>query len=82
METISTRLLGEKKLYTGFDTIKRDNRIYHDINDICIKHVHGLTLSGMPFYHLIVKKGSSIMLIKNIDQPNGLCNETRLQFKV
>jgi len=35
--------------------------------------------SGIPNYRLHFKIGVPIMLLKNIDQANGLCNGTRLQ---
>ncbi|XP_076905905.1 uncharacterized protein LOC143561816 [Bidens hawaiensis] len=39
----------------------------------------GLKISGMPNHRLVLKVGVPIMLLRNIDQKNGLCNGTRLQ---
>ncbi|XP_076917883.1 uncharacterized protein LOC143578105, partial [Bidens hawaiensis] len=41
--------------------------------------LNGLKMPGMPNYKLILKVGIPIMLLRNIDQKNGLCNGTRLQ---
>ncbi|XP_035838299.1 uncharacterized protein LOC118485895 [Helianthus annuus] len=35
--------------------------------------------SGMPNHKLVLKVGVPIMLLRNLDQKNGLCNGTRLQ---
>ncbi|GKD87859.1 ATP-dependent DNA helicase PIF1-like protein, partial [Tanacetum coccineum] len=41
--------------------------------------INGLKFSVVPNYRLALKVGVPIMLWRNIDQPNGLCNGTRLQ---
>nr|XP_043639442.1 uncharacterized protein LOC122610526 [Erigeron canadensis] len=38
-----------------------------------------LKLSGMPNHKLVLKVEALIMLLRNLDQQNGLCNGTRLQ---
>ncbi|XP_076883267.1 uncharacterized protein LOC143531983 [Bidens hawaiensis] len=42
--------------------------------------LNGLKLSGIPNHKLVVKVGVPVMLLRNIDQKNGLCNGTRLQI--
>ncbi|XP_016164517.1 uncharacterized protein LOC107607042 [Arachis ipaensis] len=37
--------------------------------------------SGLPPHKLILKVGVPVMLLRNIDQSNGLCNGTRLQVR-
>ncbi|XP_035845105.1 uncharacterized protein LOC110932942 [Helianthus annuus] len=41
--------------------------------------LNGLKISGLPNHRLVLKLGVPIMLLRNIDQQNGLCNGTRLQ---
>ncbi|XP_052620980.1 uncharacterized protein LOC128126869 [Lactuca sativa] len=43
--------------------------------------LNGLKVSGLPNHKLILKVGVPVMLLRNIDQKNGLCNGTRLQVK-
>ena len=42
--------------------------------------LNGFKISGIPNHKLVLKEGVPVMLLRNIDQPNGLCNGTR--FKV
>ncbi|XP_052626906.1 uncharacterized protein LOC111886193 [Lactuca sativa] len=41
--------------------------------------LNGLKVSGLPNHKLVLKIGVPVMLLRNIDQKNGLCNGTRLQ---
>ncbi|XP_035837189.1 uncharacterized protein LOC110944815 [Helianthus annuus] len=41
--------------------------------------LNGLKISGLPNHRLVLKVGVPIMLLRNIDQQNGLCNGTRLK---
>nr|GEU98613.1 reverse transcriptase domain-containing protein [Tanacetum cinerariifolium] len=43
------------------------------------KFINGLKFSGVSNHRLALKVGVPIMLLRNIDQANGLCNGTRLQ---
>ncbi|KAL4287942.1 hypothetical protein AHAS_Ahas19G0236600 [Arachis hypogaea] len=55
--------------------------IVQQINDFVVDTIPGLeniTCSGIPKHVLKLKKGAPIILLRNIDQENGLCNGTRL----
>ncbi|GJX96053.1 uncharacterized protein Tco_0351851 [Tanacetum coccineum] len=41
--------------------------------------INGLKFFDVPNHRLELKVGILVMLLRNIDQPNGLCNGTRLQ---
>ncbi|XP_052625002.1 uncharacterized protein LOC128132458 [Lactuca sativa] len=41
--------------------------------------LNGLKVSGLPNHKLVLKIGVLVMLLRNIDKKNGLCNGTRLQ---
>ena len=43
-----------------------------------IEFLNSLTPNGMPPHRLSLKKYNSIMLLRNLDPPGGLCNGTRL----
>ena len=43
-----------------------------------IEFLNSLTPNGMPPHRLSLKKYTSIMLLRNLDPPGGLCNGTRL----
>jgi ATP-dependent exoDNAse (exonuclease V), alpha subunit - helicase superfamily I member len=43
-----------------------------------INYLNSIDMPGLPNHKLIVKKGSPVMMIRNVDPWNGLCNGTRL----
>ena len=47
---------------------------------VCVprEYLNCLTPSCFPPHQLFLKKGMPIILLKNLDPPNGLCNDTRL----
>ncbi|KAL2947211.1 hypothetical protein AAZX31_20G058500 [Glycine max] len=45
---------------------------------ITIEFLNSLNTFGLPNHHIKLKIGSPIMLLRNIDQTQGLCNGTRL----
>jgi hypothetical protein len=80
---INKRLPGESRTYLGFDYVTREgplDRLSIYVEDRNIEQIHEDTPPGLPPYKLELKVGSIIMLIKNFDLPNGLCNGTRLQI--
>ena len=81
---INDRLLsffpGEEKEYINSDSLCEDEFLHEQFNrDLYSTNVlNGLNLSGLPKRKLILKVGIPVMLLRNIDQKNGLCNGTRL----
>ncbi len=43
-----------------------------------VEFLNSLSTSGLPLAHLTLKPGCPIMLLRNIDPANGLCNGSRL----
>jgi ATP-dependent DNA helicase PIF1 len=64
---------GEQMLYYSFDTVMDDPNNYYPS-----EFLNTLTPNGLPPHILKLKVGCPIMLLRNIDPANGLCNGTRL----
>ncbi|GJZ14822.1 replication protein A 70 kDa DNA-binding subunit B [Tanacetum coccineum] len=80
VDDLSHLLLSEEMVYLSCDSIdkiKRGGAIDESI--FSPEFINGLKFSGVPNHRLALKVGVPIMLLRNIDQANGLCNKTRLQ---
>ncbi|XP_022003820.2 uncharacterized protein LOC110901291 [Helianthus annuus] len=73
--------IGEQKEYLSSDSICQSENVNENMqhNVYPPDVLNGLKLSGMPNHKLVLKVGVPVMLLRNIDQKNGLCNGTRLQ---
>ena len=67
------RFPGNEKIYYSFDSAEDDTS-----NNYPVEFLNTLTPSGMPPHLLRLKVGCPIILLRNVDPPNGLCNGTRL----
>jgi hypothetical protein len=82
-DTINSHIVsvipGEAKQYLSSDRIVKA-RNTHDSYDLLypIEFLHTLNANNFPHHELIIKKGVSVMLLRNINQSEGLCNGTRL----
>ena len=52
-----------------------------DARSFSVEYVNRLNPTGLPSHHLTLKKGVPLMLLRNLDPTNGLCNGTRLIFQ-
>ncbi|XP_076935913.1 uncharacterized protein LOC143602807 [Bidens hawaiensis] len=77
------RFPGEQKEYLSSDSICNLDYINEDFDPSLYSPdvLNGLKFPGCPNHQLILKLGVPVMLLRNIDQKNGLCNRTRLQVK-
>jgi hypothetical protein len=64
---------GNKMVYHSFDCAVDDPHNYYPK-----EFLNTLTSNGLPPYVLKLKIGCSVILLRNIDPANGLCNGTRL----
>lgn len=72
-------ILGQQRQYLSSDCIDKSETIDTDVfNAITTEFLNSLTTSGLPNHKINVKIGSPIMLLRNLDQNEGLCNGTRL----
>ncbi|AQK86764.1 hypothetical protein ZEAMMB73_Zm00001d038499 [Zea mays] len=66
------RFQGKQMMYHSFDTAVDDPNNYYPS-----EFLNTLTPNGLPPHILKLKVGCPIMLLRNIDPANGLCNGTR-----
>jgi len=64
---------GEEKIFYSFDSVDDDSN-----NSCPLDFLNSITPNGLPPHELKVKKNCPIILLRNLDPHNGLCNGTRL----
>ncbi|XP_057764030.1 uncharacterized protein LOC131008561 [Salvia miltiorrhiza] len=70
---------GDGKMYFSSNSSCRSDSGSSLINDIHTpEFLNSLKCSGLPNHELFLKVGTPVMLLRNIDHHNGLCNGTRL----
>ncbi|KAI3737233.1 hypothetical protein L2E82_27230 [Cichorium intybus] len=85
VQEINDRLLslfpGDENEYLSADSICQSEYVNDNFDESLYSPdvLNGLKLSGLPNHRLVLKVGVPVMLLRNIDQKNGLCNGTRLQ---
>nr|GEW87055.1 hypothetical protein [Tanacetum cinerariifolium] len=67
------RFPGEEKVYYSFDEAEDDTHNYYPL-----EFLNSLNVSGLPPHYLRLKIGCPIILLRNLDLANGLCNGMRL----
>ncbi|KAL7612133.1 hypothetical protein Lser_V15G06164 [Lactuca serriola] len=70
------RFHGEEKIYYSFDEV-----VDYINNFYPVEFLNTLSVSGLPPHYLRLKVGCPIILLRNLDPSNGLCNGTRLICK-
>ena len=73
---ILKQLPGQERCYKSIDTVIETDQAVHYPTEF----LNSLQPPGMPPHNLVLKVGSPIMLLRNIDPPK-LCNGTRLCVK-
>ncbi|KRG93942.1 hypothetical protein GLYMA_19G051300v4 [Glycine max] len=76
---ILSLILGEHMEYLSSDLVDKSETIEScHFRSLPIEFLNTLTTSGLPNHCIKMKIGTSIMLLRNLDQTQGLCNGTRL----
>ncbi|KAJ1701031.1 hypothetical protein LUZ63_000810 [Rhynchospora breviuscula] len=76
---ILSRIPGEMFTYYSADTAADKESIDGELRgNYPDEYLHSITSGGLPPHCLELKIGVPVMLLRNINQPNGLCNGTRL----
>ena len=60
------------------DDTSTDNQFF--IDAFPTEHLNTLSYSGVPPHEIVLKPGVAIILLRNLDVKNGLCNGTKLIF--
>ena len=63
--------------YLSVDRVVEDNNT--QVRQVTTEFLNSLRISGLPPHLLKLKQGCTVMLLRNLDPRNGLCNGTRLQ---
>lgn len=75
-EKILSRLSGEEKVFLSADDASDDNG--NSIDDLPVEYLNKITVANFPLHRLVIKIGSPVIILRNLDHANGLCNGTRL----
>ncbi|KAH1061066.1 hypothetical protein GYH30_004524 [Glycine max] len=76
---ILTLIPGEQMEYLSSDSVDKSETIEScHFRSLTTEFLNSLTTSGLPNNCLKLKIGTPIMLLRNFDQTQGLCNGTRL----
>uniref|UniRef100_A0A8I6XZN3 ATP-dependent DNA helicase n=1 Tax=Hordeum vulgare subsp. vulgare TaxID=112509 RepID=A0A8I6XZN3_HORVV len=75
-EKMISRFPGEEKIYHSFDSIEDDMQ-----NNYTIDFLNSITPNGLPPHVLRLKVNCPVILLRNLDPYNGLCNGTRLMIR-
>ncbi|KXN91270.1 ATP-dependent DNA helicase PIF1, partial [Leucoagaricus sp. SymC.cos] len=77
---ILDKFSGEKHVLMGTDSIDLDNPHDENYNPYPMEYLNSLNVSGLLLAKLVLKVGCPIMLLRNLDPSEGLCNGTRVLY--
>ncbi|KAH1162828.1 hypothetical protein GYH30_001368 [Glycine max] len=76
---ILSLILGEQMEYLSVDYVDKSETLESShFRSLTTEFLNSLTTSGLSNHSIKIKIGSPIMLLRNLDQSQGLCNGTRL----
>ncbi|XP_057734344.1 ATP-dependent DNA helicase PIF1-like [Arachis stenosperma] len=75
-------LLGQERVHLNSDSMcAEEGNMEFELDSFLPEILNGINCSGLPPHKLVVKVSAPVMLLRNIDQTNGLCNGTRMQVR-
>ncbi|KAH1127282.1 hypothetical protein GYH30_016021 [Glycine max] len=79
-EIVILQIIGDHMEYLSSDFIDKSETSENSyFQSITTEFLNSLKTSGLPTHSIKLKIGSPIMLLRNLDQNQGLCNDTRLE---
>ncbi|WOH06885.1 hypothetical protein DCAR_0626314 [Daucus carota subsp. sativus] len=78
-EMIMSTIPGESRTYLSSDSICKASMKTEHNDQLCTSEfLHSLKFPGVPNHDIQLKEGTPVMLLRNLNQTEGLCNGTRL----
>lgn len=74
-DLVMMRVPGDERTYLSADSVSFDDE---HAQHYPIEFLNTLEMSGLPTHELKLKVGACVMLLRNLDPDNGLCNGSRL----
>ncbi|KAF1883932.1 hypothetical protein Lal_00038287 [Lupinus albus] len=72
-------LQGEEREYLSSNSVDKSESIDNEaLEGLTHEFLNSLRTTGLPNHKIKLKTGTPIMLLRNLDQGEGLCNETRM----
>ncbi|KAF1860101.1 hypothetical protein Lal_00033695 [Lupinus albus] len=79
VDQINDYVLSQIPEYLSSDEVDMsDANESESFNNVTPEFLNSLSISGLPNHKIKLKVGTPIMLLRNLDQSEGLCNSTRL----
>ena len=76
-EMISSMLPGSQMTYSSANELQNQD----DLIRFNVEYLHSLSPNGFPPHNLTIKPGMPLMLLRNLNPREGLCNGTKLVFE-
>ena len=70
---------GDKEVLLSADTVQFNDPVMNEHQPYAPEYLNSLVSSSLPLAHLGLKVGCPIILLRNLDPSNRLCNGTRLR---
>jgi hypothetical protein len=81
VDTINSEVLAKTPggiiTFQSADSVQRCGEDDYDAAEYSVETLNSITLPGMPLAKLELKLGCPLMILRNLDPPNGVCNGTR-----
>jgi ATP-dependent DNA helicase PIF1 len=76
-EKILNDFPGEERVYLSADSIKENTSDPEAVLMYPTEYLHMITVFGLPLHKLTLKVGSPVMVLRNLNPAEGVCNGTR-----